>query len=140
MLEGRLRGDSGSEGAVRCLQHLLVDLASELDRYSAYIPEYKDGGNLKWKPSTAGCDCNSETCHLGRKEYNLDEVLRERQSSRLGDAGIWAYRRHHKDGRRESHRIPNSEIKLSMVKEIKCPVDLIRTARPRMFASKGVTR
>ena len=125
MLEGRLRRDPGYEGAVRCLQHLLVDLVRELDRYGAYIPEHKDSGNLKCNPSTVGCDCDSEICQVRRKEYNLDEVLRERQSSRLSDPGIWAYHGHHKDGRRESHRTPNSEINLSMVKEITCLVDLI---------------
>jgi hypothetical protein len=83
MLEGRLRRDPGYEGAVRCLQHLLVDLVHELDRYGAYILGHKDSRNLKCHPSTVGCDCDSVICQVRHKEYNLDEVLRERQSSRL---------------------------------------------------------
>jgi hypothetical protein len=124
MLDGRMKSLGHNEAAMRCLQHLLVDLLRELDKHGAYIPDFIDINKLKCKRSSVDCDCDGKDCKEDRKEKNLDEVLRTRQYSRLGDHGIWSKNGLREDMRDDNHRTPNNAFSLAKVIEMTLPVDL----------------
>ena len=114
MLDGRLCEKPWSDTAMRCLQHLLVDLVAVLDRGIAYIPE--DPEKLKCERSAVDCDCQGDGCRDGG---SLDEALLTRQESRLNDAGLWP--RYGKHKRRTTDKYDYSldrGIDLDMVKSM----------------------
>ncbi|KAF2209095.1 hypothetical protein CERZMDRAFT_87274 [Cercospora zeae-maydis SCOH1-5] len=115
MLEGRVKRLEHRDAALRCLQHLLVDLVMELDVKAAYIPE-DEGRRPKCNASSRGCDCQS--CSHQKKDLNA--ILKERQDCRYVEDGIWNVNGLRPRRTKGSHYVDKAgkEFELDMVKAL----------------------
>lgn len=86
MLEGRRTRTLGWDAAIRCLQHLLVNLIVCLDKDRNYFANDSDR-RPKCKASSRGCGCND--CE-GRDEDVLD-TLTDRQNGRYHEYGPFSF-------------------------------------------------